>query len=268
MIYDGVITKPPIEEVISHFNPNHDPKNGKFTTGSGGGFKKAIQGIRRKSRRYKKDLEDYKIDVWRRTDNRVGQANSTKWANESRDKEEKLAQKEYADWYRQDADRNQKRINAFNNKYGEHRLEDVFSKKELKEMRAQEKYANDILHPEENIRRTILKDRKAISRQIARDMVRDFQKWEKDDPSSKSNFYINGKKVSKQQMQQHLEREINKKLDTINRGYNTGEWNVNINPKGEAHFTIDGLKEYSDSQPLYFNYDIQKKKINKNWGYV
>ena len=35
MIYDGVITKPPLETLM-HFNPNHDPKNGKFTTGSGG----------------------------------------------------------------------------------------------------------------------------------------------------------------------------------------------------------------------------------------
>ena len=37
-IYDGIITKPDIEEVfIKHYNHNHSPKDGKFVSGSGGG---------------------------------------------------------------------------------------------------------------------------------------------------------------------------------------------------------------------------------------
>ena len=36
MIYDGIINKPHIEELLCHFNQNHDPRNGQFTTGSGG----------------------------------------------------------------------------------------------------------------------------------------------------------------------------------------------------------------------------------------
>ena len=31
-MYDGIINKPPIEEALYHFNPNHDPKNGQFTS--------------------------------------------------------------------------------------------------------------------------------------------------------------------------------------------------------------------------------------------
>ena len=35
MIYDGVINKPSLDELY-HFNKNHDPKSGQFTSGSGG----------------------------------------------------------------------------------------------------------------------------------------------------------------------------------------------------------------------------------------
>lgn len=34
MFYDGVILKPPIEELY-HYNHNHDPKTGKFTSNNG-----------------------------------------------------------------------------------------------------------------------------------------------------------------------------------------------------------------------------------------
>lgn len=33
MFYDGVITKPPLDELY-HYNHNHDPKTGKFTSGN------------------------------------------------------------------------------------------------------------------------------------------------------------------------------------------------------------------------------------------
>lgn len=41
MMYDGVINKPPLDELY-HFNKNHDPNNGQFTSGSGGGYSNAI----------------------------------------------------------------------------------------------------------------------------------------------------------------------------------------------------------------------------------
>ena len=34
MMYDGVINKPPLDELY-HFNKNHDPNNGQFTSGVG-----------------------------------------------------------------------------------------------------------------------------------------------------------------------------------------------------------------------------------------
>ena len=41
MIYDGVINKPSLDELY-HFNKNHDPNNGQFTSGSGGSFIKNV----------------------------------------------------------------------------------------------------------------------------------------------------------------------------------------------------------------------------------
>lgn len=35
MFYDYVITKPSLDEALKHFNKNHDPKNGQFTSGHG-----------------------------------------------------------------------------------------------------------------------------------------------------------------------------------------------------------------------------------------
>lgn len=37
MMYDGIINKPPLETLIIHFNPYHDPTNGQFTNSPGGG---------------------------------------------------------------------------------------------------------------------------------------------------------------------------------------------------------------------------------------
>ena len=44
MMYDGVINKPPLDELY-HFNKNHDPNNGQFTSGNGIGYSSSnIQG--------------------------------------------------------------------------------------------------------------------------------------------------------------------------------------------------------------------------------
>lgn len=36
-LYEYDTIKPPLEDIIAHFNHNHDPRNGQFTTGPGGG---------------------------------------------------------------------------------------------------------------------------------------------------------------------------------------------------------------------------------------
>lgn len=107
-------------------------------------LKNTVQGIRRKTPKYKKDFEEYKNNVMRKIYNTRDQANSKKWANESKSKKEKLSLEESSEWYKQAADRNQEYIDKFNKKYGEHKLEDVFSKKDLKWIRDEEKYADDI----------------------------------------------------------------------------------------------------------------------------
>ena len=37
MMYDGILLKPQLDDLyLKHFNPNHDPKSGQFTSGNGG----------------------------------------------------------------------------------------------------------------------------------------------------------------------------------------------------------------------------------------
>lgn len=60
MMYDGVINKPPLDELY-HFNKNHDPNNGQFTSGSGGvvsNFKKSRKSKNR-IKQMQKDSEDF-----------------------------------------------------------------------------------------------------------------------------------------------------------------------------------------------------------------
>lgn len=59
MMYDGVINKPPLDELY-HFNKNHDPNNGQFTSGSGGS---SVKSATKGSKYFSDDKEiDYDAD--------------------------------------------------------------------------------------------------------------------------------------------------------------------------------------------------------------
>lgn len=63
MIYDGIITKPPLnydlleQHCIIHYNHNHDPRNGQFTSSLGGGSKISIRKRIKQNVQVRRDAE-------------------------------------------------------------------------------------------------------------------------------------------------------------------------------------------------------------------
>ena len=165
MMYDGILLKPELNDLyLKHFNPNHDPKSGQFTSGNGV----------------------------------VGSSIIT----------------------------------------------------------------------ENDIRKELKSSKKKIASQISKEMVDDFTNWQKDplyENEGRDYFRLNGKKVSKTEMKNHLEKEVAKVLDKFNKG--EGYKDIYTDIKNEASFVIEGIKEYSDAQPLLIIYDTKNKKV-KNWYYA
>lgn len=114
---------------------------------------------------------------------------------------------------------------------------------------------------------TIKKNNPQISKQVSNEMIKDFQRWGQEDNDPSYFFKIDGKKVTKEEMQKHLEKQLSEKIKDVGHGgYDMEVYDYSSN-KNIIGFQIDGLKEYSDYQPLYIEYDIKKKKVD-NWGYV
>ncbi len=57
MMYDGILLKPQLNDLyLKHFNPNHDPKNGQFTSGNGGQIHSSDSNKNKNSRIEDQDL--------------------------------------------------------------------------------------------------------------------------------------------------------------------------------------------------------------------
>lgn len=110
-------------------------------------------------------------------------------------------------------------------------------------------------------------NKKNIAKELASEMIEDWKLWGDEDGGSIDDYLvINGKKVSESRMRNYL---TNKLIKRINEDVGDGsdfheivKWN-----DGELTFYIDGIPEYSDSQPLYVDYNPKTKKITM-WGYV
>lgn len=108
----------------------------------------------------------------------------------------------------------------------------------------------------------VYRNKEKIASEMAKDMMSDFSRWAKNENKSVDTFYtIKGKKVSKESMERHLEKELKKKIDSFNSD------SIFKFSDGTFTFNIDGLENYQEAQPLYVNYDPKTKKI-KDWGYV
>lgn len=59
MKYDGVISKPPLDEVLEHYNHNHDPKSGRFSSKNGSKNTKKL----RKSKDHYKNMPTDAIKI-------------------------------------------------------------------------------------------------------------------------------------------------------------------------------------------------------------
>lgn len=116
--------------------------------------------------------------------------------------------------------------------------------------------------------KTIRKNEQKISKQVAYEMVKDFDRWGREDNDPDYFFKIGGKRVTKEQMQNHLEKQISQRIKKFGNKplFDMEIYDFESDPN-IIGFQIDGLKEYSDSQPLYIEYDKKKKRVD-NWGYV
>lgn len=181
---------------ISHYNHNHDPRNGQFSSGPGGSgsitkiknkVREAVQGARRKTRKYKKDLDIYKTHATEKVYNKERMANSSNWLKESKTKKDKDFYKSVINDYKSWESNNQKYIDSFNKKYGQHNLEDVFSKEDAKNLRAKEKWADDILNKKQKVK----------------DLNKDIKKVYK---VAGSDFDGDGARVAKQKIDNEVKR--------------------------------------------------------------
>ena len=111
-------------------------------------------------------------------------------------------------------------------------------------------------------------NKKNIASEMASDMIDDWKRWAKEDGDETidKHLKIDGKKVTEDQMKKHLTNEIIKRIDT-NVGDGSEENEIVKWKDGDFTFYIDGLPEFSDSQPLYVDYNPKAKKITM-WGYV
>jgi len=114
---------------------------------------------------------------------------------------------------------------------------------------------------------TIKKDSSQISKQVSQEMIKDFDRWGREDNNPDYFFKIDGKKVTKEKMQKHLEQQISDRIKEVgSKPFEMEVYDFESDPN-IIGFQIKGLKEYSGSQPLYVEYDRKKKKVD-NWGYV
>ena len=239
-------------------------------------LKNKIQEHRRKSKRYQEDLLDYRSARWQRK-------TANDWKIHLQDelkKEQKRKKKdpEYGEEYLKGAiaahDENaqaaQKKIDNFVKRYGDVKLDDerlVAGEKyidlRLKGM-PKEKAMYESSSPEEkrkmDINKNISSNKKEIAATMAKDMAGDIKRWVKEGqiPSMPKAF--------KNKSDSEIEKEIAKKIEKSISSRNNSDYLFEFSD-GTVNFNVDGIPEYSDSQPLTVDYDIKNKKV-KNFYYL
>lgn len=114
-LYEYEQLKPELDESIQHFNPNHDPRNGQFTTGSGG-----IASVSKKKRRMAGDKIKTKKNKKQKTE-------SIKTKEQALEDKDLLYIREHVDEF------STKEINDLLNRINtESRLDDMISKESSK----------------------------------------------------------------------------------------------------------------------------------------
>lgn len=225
------------------------------------GYKKSIKGAiqeaRKKTKRYQKDLEDYKSARWKRkyaNDRRLIAEEGLEEAKASKKKDPKFGEDYFnmaINAHKEEAAEAQKRIDKFIKRYGDVDLKDM-------QLTDGEKYIElrDKGYSKEDS--MIIADHKQIASSVAKEMVSDLKRWQKEDdiPIAKSLSNKTDSEMQKILASKIAENIKNYDADSI---YDFGN--------GIVNFGIDGLSEYSDNQPLTIEYDLKNKKV-KNFYYT
>ena len=130
---------PPLEVFLMHFNPNHDRKNGQFTSGSGGSVSKSLAPANKKitgdfSSTEKKTLNEKELKVWYKNAKETPSDDIHKYDNEfDKTKQGKELRKKY-----DDIDDNYWDIE---DKYGETKAIKMFDEAENNYLREMQKYS-------------------------------------------------------------------------------------------------------------------------------
>lgn len=143
-------------------------------------------------------------------------------------------------------------------KVEESKKESMFDQYERKNMEQAKNVLKDrpsstkeeILKSTSNI---IKENKNNIAKSMAREMVSDMVRWNKEDPGF-DNLY--GK--SESEVRKSIEKKLQKQLDNMEKHPYFDPYFSN---KGTFEFGIDGVDEYSDSAPLTIEYDPEKRKV-------
>lgn len=233
-------------EYICHYNHNHDPRNGQFTTGDGGSGGSSEEAPSKKKAKKKifytlagleKGLKKGTIDV--------DDLSRKQWGELS-DKQVKYADIENP---------------GFKRWYGEHD-----PNYENYDVKNPEKHVQEFKKWKDQRVQTIKQNDQKISKSIAKDMIKDFDRWGSEDNSRDFFFKIDGKKVTKEKMQKHLEQQISQRIKEVDsKPFDMEVYDYSSEPN-IIGVQINGIKEYSNGAPLSIEYDTKKKKIDY-WGY-
>lgn len=106
--------------------------------------------------------------------------------------------------------------------------------------------------------KSILPNKKEIASSMAKEMTSDIKRWVKEGDSSMPKSFKN---MSDREIENTIAKKIEKNVANLNSDY------LFKFSDGTVGFSIDGISEYSDSQPLYVEYDLKNKKV-KSFDYA
>ena len=122
-LYEYEPYKKDLEDYVAHFNPFHDPRNGQFTTGHGGGIGGSGGVVKKKKKSLGQKIHDHKVKKKRMAS--LEKARQTKAANVEKRKTE-ASEKERISKMREDAIKKNDIVTMYKNA-------DHFSRNEIEE---------------------------------------------------------------------------------------------------------------------------------------
>lgn len=232
-------------EYICHYNHNHDPKNGQFTTGHGSFRSMEEPKVKKVSESNQDMFNDLLYDI----------------DHEPRSRFKKKKEKEYNKLVKSIA-----KENKINKKQLD---EEVKSKYEEREFEIAKKTLDQA-------KETVNKNKQKIADEVAKGMVGDLNRWslqkryidgDTDDTFSFFPKDVNVKSIS--DVKKHLKKEVLKNIDSglSEIGIDMDSYDMNIgNGKNSIEFIIDAPVAYQpDKAPITVSYNPETKNVKFWW---